>query len=110
MGSMYLANCECGFTKNTRVGGGMKDHKTDSSFPFYCDYCGLVSVNISQDQLACPYCESKDVIQYGDAKISEPADGYKSVHWGNYSCANSGHLCPSCKNKTMRFTLEMLFD
>ena len=110
MGSMYSASCECGFSRTVRVGGGMRDHRTNSAFPFYCGHCGMVSVNISQDQLICPQCESLDVIPYGDQRITETSGAYKSVQWGNYASASSGNLCPDCHKKTMKFSLEMLFD
>ena len=112
MGSIRNVACPCGFKSPVTVGGSMRDFLKDSRFPFYCETCGIVDVNVAKDDLYCPKCESRDVKQYGIPPISEPPlinRGYVSAR--NYQADAKGHLCPACKNKTMEFTLsEMCFD
>ena len=113
MGSIRRVSCSCGFNSTVKVGGGMRDFKTNSTFPFYCEDCGLVDVNITNEKLHCPKCNSIKVLQYGVPHISEPPiinRGFVSC-W-NYQADPKGHLCPSCKQKTMEFLSagEIMFD
>lgn len=112
MGSIRNVTCPCGFNAPVTVGGSMRHFLEDSRFPFYCEACGIVDVNVAKDDLYCPKCESRDIKQYGIPPISEPPlinRGYVSTR--NYQADAKGHLCPACKKKTMEFTLsEMCFD
>ena len=54
MGSQVCASCPCGYKETFTVGGSMTSYRTQSYFPFYCTVCGLVSVNVAQDELRCP--------------------------------------------------------
>jgi Zn finger protein HypA/HybF involved in hydrogenase expression len=112
LGSIRNVACPCGFKSPVTVGGSMRHFREDSKFPFYCETCGLVDVNVAKDDLYCPKCESRDIKQYGKPPISEPPLinlGYVSA--GNYKADAKGHLCPACKKKTMEFTnSEMCFD
>jgi hypothetical protein len=54
MGSQVCASCPCGYKETFTVGGSMSSYRTQSYFPFYCTGCGLVSVNVAQDELRCP--------------------------------------------------------
>jgi hypothetical protein len=68
MGKIHIATCKCGHHEIVRVGGNRRTFTTNSVFPFYCDKCGLVSVNFRDTPIHCPKCESLDVKQY---KIGE---------------------------------------
>lgn len=113
MGSIRQVSCPCGFKSSVKVGGGMRDFRTNSTFPFYCEKCGLVEVNVTKEPLHCPKCNSTEVKQYGIPPISEPPIINRgALEWGNYKADLKGHLCPSCKQKTMEFLSagEIMFD
>ena len=113
MGSIRKVSCPCGFKSLVKVGGGMRDFQSNSKFPFYCNTCGLVEVNVAQKELCCPKCNSIEVKQYGIPPISDlPETKRDSVSWGNYKAELKGHLCPACKEKTMEFLSagEIMFD
>lgn len=110
MGQLVKASCHCGFIKDVSVGGRMMTYKENATFPFYCHDCGLVDVNIARRDHVCPKCNSPDVTQYGDPRISTPTEHNKVLEWGTYHCGSRGHLCPQCKNKTMTFNWYGSFD
>ena len=113
MGSIRKVSCLCGFQSTAKIGGGMKDFRENSTFPFYCQTCGLVEVNITKDEMRCPKCNSTEVKQYGIPPISDlPETKRGSVYWGDYEAELKGHLCPACKQKTMEFLSagEIMFD
>jgi len=113
MGSIRKVSCPCGFNSSVKIGGGMRDFRKNSTFPFYCKTCGLVEVNVTREELCCPKCTSKEVKQYGIPPISDlPEIKRGSVSWDNYRAELKGHLCPACKQKTMEFLSagEIMFD
>ena len=110
MGATYLASCPCGYQQNVAVGGNMINYAQESFFPFFCKKCGLVEVNICQKRLRCPKCASARVRAYGSPKISPHDIGDRELSWQQYSAGSSSHLCPSCKQHRLRFTLSCLFD
>lgn len=113
MGSIRNVSCRCGFKSTAKIGGGMRDFRNNSVFPFYCNTCGLVEVNITKKELCCPKCTSIKVMQYGRSPISDlPEIKRGSVSWDNYTAELKGHLCPACKQKTMEFLSagEIMFD
>ena len=113
MGSIIKIICPCGFKSQVSVGGTMRSFREHSTFPFYCEKCGLVEVNIEKKELCCPKCNSLDVKQYGIPPISKPPlINRGSVSWGEYKSDLRGHLCPSCKQLTMEFCSdgEIMFD
>ena len=110
MGSLVTVDCPCGFSSIATIGGNMETFQKESSFPFYCATCGLVNVNIAKKKLACPTCKSKEIVHYGDPKISIPTE-FDWVHaWDDYRCGSEGHLCPKCMKQTMKFSNFMMFD
>lgn len=111
MGSLSQAKCCCGFSQAVKVGGTMRDYLRCSTFPFYCSSCGIVEVNIATEGVhQCPKCQSQDIIQYGNDKVSNPTQFNNYLRWGNFSCGHKGHLCPSCKQQTLSFNLYMMVD
>ena len=111
MGSSYQANCSCGFQQTVVVGAGRMDFLTHSKFPFYCQKCGLVDVNISQTRLCCPSCTSTKIKVYGKPPISlKQFQSERALSWNSYSAGTKGHLCPKCKKHNLVFELYMMFD
>ena len=113
MGSVKKVVCPCGFQSAVKVGGGMRNFRENSTFPFYCENCGLVEVNVTKEELNCPNCNSLDVKQYGIPPISEVLTSNRGfISWGGYQADSKGHKCPACKNKTMEFCSsgEIMFD
>lgn len=111
MGQTQKVACPCGFRSSVTIGGGMRDHQTDSRFPHYCKTCGLVDVNVQAKPLQCPRCQSQDVVQYGLPPVSLPGEGYPSVQWGKCGAYRTGNLCPQCKQMTLEFKeVTMMFD
>lgn len=110
---MHGTRCKCGRESTVRIGGGMRDFKEDSRFPFYCKDCGLVSVNVQEKKLACPSCKSTEINEYGKLPISirDENDKFAAIEWGHYKAYRHGNLCPSCKEHTMRFgPSKIMFD
>lgn len=134
MGSVHRAYCECGFSEDVTVGGGRHTFLNDSSFPFYCRACGLVSVNVAKlpDDVvstSCPECGESDCRQYGTPPVSlvdlRPKPWWKfpkksstnvgdsaAIQWGHREATEHGHFCPKCKEMSMRFSNfpELMFD
>ena len=134
MGSVHRAYCECGFSEDVTIGGGRHHFLTNSSFPFYCNACGLVSVNIAplpDDAIktTCPKCGESDCTQYGIPPVSlvdlrpkpwwkfqrkDHSDAQESaaITWGNREATEKGHICPKCKKMSMRFSNmpSLMFD
>ena len=111
MGKIMQVACPCGFETTVTIGGGMRDHRTNSSFPHYCKTCGMVGVNVMAKPIECPHCHSQEVTAYGVPPVSIPDEQYSGVQWGNYNAPRSGNLCPQCKEMTLEFTSTiMMFD
>lgn len=113
MGSIHDTRCECGHATSVTIGAGMRDFQTNSKFPFYCEECGLVDVNVSAEKAQCPKCHSEAVLQYGKPPISIPVEGddHPRLSWDRYKAYWHGNLCPNCKQHTMRFgPSRMMFD
>lgn len=66
----HSASCECGFHDDVYLGG--LRHASENLFPFYCEGCGLVSVDINNDQLVCPKCGCNHISQYGLPPVTIP--------------------------------------
>lgn len=112
MGSINRASCECGFSTTVRVGGNMRTHHENSSFPFYCKKCGIVDVNIHGNTKECPFAWCKSEIHpYGLEPVSKGKDRFPAIQWGDYKAYQEGNLCPKCEKFTMKFGgAELHFD
>ena len=67
MGTYVSAKCPCGFSQECRIGGGISSHQTDSLAPYLCEQCGIVSVNVKADKLACPKRDSHIIHPYASS-------------------------------------------
>lgn len=135
MGSVHTATCECGFASDVTVGGGRRTFLEQSKFPFYCQRCGLVGVNVAKlsDKVvstACPQCESDGATQYGVRPVSvhdmrwkprwfweiwkkdEPPPPDSVLSWGGRGATEAGHRCPACRKMTLKFSRfpKLMFD
>lgn len=111
MGSSHKGSCECGYEVSVTVGGNRKTHLQDSSFPCYCEKCGLVNVNIAQALLQCPWCKSQEVTPYGHESVSNPIERWPTLQWGEFQAPGKGNLCPECKKRNLKFSSAyLMFD
>lgn len=135
MGSVYKSFCACGYTSDVTVGGSRGNFLEESWFPFYCEQCGLVSVNIAQlpdNQVVtkCPTCQTKGCTQYGVPPVSTydlrdtpwwrrlftprtaRTESPTSIQWGNRKASEEGHRCPACREMSLRFSRSpsLMFD
>lgn len=110
----------------------MASFREHSTFPFWCDQCGLVSVNIATRPLTCPGCSSHEVVPYGHVTHREPLQRTRWERWfgtkrkltrttfevspvtereGDWEVASHfdrgltkrWHRCPACREMTMEF-------
>jgi hypothetical protein len=51
MGQIIQVACPCGFSQSVKISGGMRDFKTNATFPHYCKICGLVDVNVTASSI-----------------------------------------------------------
>lgn len=111
MGQIQSVSCACGFSKSVKIGGGMRNHLTNSTFPHYCKTCGMVDVNVTASPIECPTCHSQEVSAYGVPPISLASEHNTSVQWGKYGAPRKGNLCPQCQEMTLEFSNNvMMFD
>lgn len=104
MGSFHKAECGCGYTKHMQVGGARASYKTESYFPYCCDACGLVDVNVASQKLICPYCHDEAIKEYGKAPMSLANDNRPVIQNFLREAKSGGNFCPKCKNFTLSFS------
>lgn len=135
MGSVHTAFCDCGFSDEVTIGGSRQDFREDSAFPFYCNDCGLVEVNVAKlgrdvYVTICPRCGADGCTQYGVPPVSLkdlrpkpwPRDlvgdkhveipSSETITWGSRQATLTGHRCPACGQMTLEFSRypDLLFD
>ena len=110
MGQVVKVSCKCGLETTTTIGGNRASYMTNSTFPFYCEKDGLISVNY-REEIKCPYCQSQDIYQYGKLPISVGEDRFVAIQSFDYKAYRGGNLCPKCKEMTLEFgPTEVFFD
>jgi len=114
MTSVHSATCECGFRTTVSAGGTRANFETVNDFPFYCDACGLVSVNTRDTKIKCPTCTSQKIVQYGISPASIAVENrytLPAIQAFSYQANAKGNLCPACKNYTLEFSgSNAIFD
>jgi hypothetical protein len=114
MASVHQAKCGCGFQTTVSAGGTRANFETVNNFPFYCDACGLVTVNTRDTIIKCPTCNSHKIVQYGIAPASvSRKEKYTlpAIQAFSYQANAKGNLCPACKNYTLEFSgSNAIFD
>lgn len=108
MGSIHKARCECGYSSGIRVGGTRATYRTESYFPYCCDICGLVDVNIAAEKLECPRCHGMAVREYGKEPISQTNDSHLVLQNYSHEARENSNYCPSCKKFKLIFS-EKIF-
>lgn len=114
MASVHSATCECGFRATVSVGGTRANFRTVCDFPFYCETCGIVTVNTRNKKIECPTCSSDQIVQYGAAPASirmQEKYSLPAIQAFSYQANAKGNLCPACKNYTLEFSgSNAIFD
>ena len=107
MTTLHEAKCSCGYKTTIFVGGNRASYQKDSSFPFYCQQCGVVEINITLKDLCCPSCHSSEILQYGKEPVSvQPIEESFPILMNNdYGAYQNGNLCPKCKTRNMIFSI-----
>jgi hypothetical protein len=114
MGSLHKASCSCGFETSVVVGGNRETYMEESTFPFYCEEDGLISINFREKPYTCSFCNSIDIKQYGQPPVSLPPTvefPWPAIQAWDFQAYREGNLCPKCKKMTLIFGgAEILFD
>jgi DNA-directed RNA polymerase subunit RPC12/RpoP len=120
MGTMLVASCDCGYKKNTTLGGSKISR--GSNMPYCCKNCSqLVTVDESaNDEPLCPDCGSSNVVSYvaksktaisRHDKLTEEELKVLGLHKREEVAAfdfpdsllKSGNYCPYCKSMNLKF-------
>jgi len=121
MGTMLIAQCDCGFKSNMiNAGGGMSNFNEVLNAPAFCKRCKMFLVkNYLEQDPRCPRCKGK-IHFYNDPALFK-GDLTKEVeyvfHWrspdnfdlifpniDNFFCLpNTDYMCPRCGKMTMKF-------
>ncbi len=111
MGSSVTAQCQCGFARAFRIGGGMSTFTTLCRFPALCRTCqAIVSVNLYEKPLQCPECKGADVVPYYDTDLcAERGDtiaaswAVDGMDWNRCALTDGRYYCPSCQSYGLSF-------
>lgn len=112
MGRFYGLRCSCGYHKEVQVGHGMNEFNI-CRFPFYCEKCGLVTVNVSKADFKCPKCRTKKILPYGRKPVSESEDKVDLAQQEDFESITlygSKHKCPKCKQMSLEVDCYGFFD
>lgn len=117
MGSKVKAICECGFSKESLIGGGMSTFTFECFFPCLCKNCNtLVQVNLLENIPKCPKCKDENIIAYDNALLIGDKGNQVVESWcvqnkidRELILTNGTYKCPKCKNKSLHFESGMLF-
>ena len=111
MGDLLTAQCNCGYSKGIRTGGGFIS--TGDKFPAFCRECkDIVEVNLNDYPATCPKCD-------GDVKLynqSLARHRKRKAKWSwlfrgiENRTVRSPSLCPSCGNNSLEFITFALWD
>ena len=111
--STHTASCPCGFSTSVQVGGMRSSFSTYSTFPYLCEKCGIVDVNVKAEGIACPICESENINQYGTEKVSDLSrkqmHEFSRLQNHHREAFQDWHKCPACKNFTLSFSSASIF-
>jgi Zn finger protein HypA/HybF involved in hydrogenase expression len=131
MGKLLKAECSCGYKTSVAVGSGRELHGSVFEFPHLCGKCSeTVTADLLQPRVSCPVCNSIDLKIYG----TQEHDGAKKKSWFQKLFAGSdepvptvvseycynlettfeiedrGYFCPKCKEKSLKFSVDAMFD
>jgi len=111
MGSQIIARCDCGVEASILIGCG-EGGPQPCYFPCLCDNChGVVQVDLLEEQIRCPQCESTKVIPYDDPKLSMRSGRTTVTEWNmaeelgrKLKLSDGKYRCPRCNQMTLQFT------
>ena len=96
----------------------MQGFSENSTFPYYCQHCGLVGANIAKlitqsvsstpsntNKATCPKCGNTNIDQYGKPPASIPSNKkeFPALQAWGFKANGRGNLCPACKQMTLDF-------
>jgi hypothetical protein len=101
----YVAKCPCGYVRYVTTGGLRENFLVEAYFPFCCESCGVVSVNVKSEKKSCPWpwCNSLNIKEYGTATMSLPNNDTSYVYCFEHQAPIIGNFCPKCEEMTLRF-------
>ena len=110
MGSSVKAACECGYSSEAMIGGGMMNFMTTCLFPAICSDCHeLVEVNLLAERQTCEACESERVQAYDQEQLLGELGSEVVVDWHHaekglaVALTDGRYLCPKCGQFKLRF-------
>jgi len=115
MGQIIKVHCKCGFDSQIILGGSRNSYLEDSSYPYYCKNCGLVSANMASCRddfdkpMNCPICKSDEIIPYGTNELSSTK--IENEIKPDITKHKENNFCPDCKDYSLVIgPLISLFD
>lgn len=104
MGHTIDATCTCGFdARDLMIGGGMRDHTTNCSYPAICKGChDIVTVNLLDAAPSCSECEGTEVTAYNRPELLMTL-GRPVSNWGDLTLTDGKYLCPKCGSFELSF-------
>ena len=111
MSTAHQASCSCGYKVDFIVGGTRYRYQEESFFPFLCDGCGFVSLNIQVSSPICPKFLLGHIYQYGQEPASkrEGQDTFPAVQCWGYKAFRENNKCPKCEKYTLNFSAPTAF-
>ena len=122
MGSILQGRCTCGFdTDKIFVGAGFINFMDTCNAPAICPNCGelLVRNYMEKSNARCPVCH-KGVTFYDDPSLNDPSAEFEEYDYlftwriadkdEFFKLADIKHLCPKCKNMTLKFEDKGCWD
>jgi ribosomal protein L37AE/L43A len=108
MGSLFSAECECGYTaRSLHTGVGMLSGSGMELGPCLCRECReVVTANIHDDDPQCPRCRSRDMRFY----FQTPTRRNDAAVFRDVEQTDRKFECPACGQQSLLFTRTGLWD
>lgn len=80
MSEKFRVTCTCGYSQDFAFGSpsGFQPYNRSNHFPYRCTLCGIVSVDISADELVCPRGPKHKIMRMGRSG-AEYREGFKGA-------------------------------
>ena len=129
MGQIVSASCRCGYDEKFTIGGTRSSYRTHSYFPYRCEICGIVEVNIASMWRRCPNSVFHKIARLDGGfyervgrivirnllgliglrkpkpmpQVEEKPKPWVTCEWGNHKIYEESYQCPACGNSTLTF-------